>query len=105
MRIKTKSHQLKQYLKPLQKKLIKVNKDAAFYTGIPKLTIFSMLAKYTQQLVKRKQQKSVTLSIVLKYRKTPPASKRLINLCMEDRILLVLMKLRLGLLNKDLADR
>ena len=103
--MKAKSFQLKQLLGPLHKKLLKSNKDAIFYTGLPKLEVFYILAKYIQQYIRRKEKKPLTLTIQLKYRKAPLSLKHNVKLCIEDKILLVLMKLRLGLLNKDLADR
>lgn len=105
MLLKAKTKQLQRHNLPLHKKLLQKDQDVVFYTAIPNKEIFYMICNYYREFLPKTQNKKVGLSqIKLKYRKFQPM-KVFIQLSVEDRVLLVLMRLRLGLLRKDLADR
>ena len=95
----------KKIKKPLSVTTIKSDAKMRFYTGIQTIAIFnvifSLLKPYLPKLVYWRGSK-VTLS--KKTRNTPIRSQTH-KLCGKDKLLLVLMRLRLGLLNQDLADR
>lgn len=107
MALKHKSHQLKQLKRPLYQRLLLTDTDVHFYTGLPSIKIFQLVIHYVQKWQTLCQRNLPAAKLVLlRYRragtsKVSPASK----LVMSDRVLLVLMKLRLDLLHKDLADR
>ena len=93
--------------KPLYQTLLKVDSDAAFYTGCPCIESFNDLHEVTSPFMKRKWKgKSNTVSkIIRKFRKSPKKLGRKTKLTSQDELLLTLMKLRLGLMEKDLSDR
>lgn len=105
--LKTKTQQLKLHLRPLHKKLLQTDKDSSFYTGIHRLQLFYVICTYFRHSA-LSAARDVSLTVKLKYKKlqnTCTSQPTSIKLSIEDRILLVLMRLRLGLLRKDLADR
>ena len=77
-----------------------------FYTGLSSImlfeTLFQLLKPYLHQLTYWRGSKRATFN---------PKAKRTFNnstqkkLTYKDEFLMVLMRLRLGLLNEDLADR
>jgi len=106
LRLKEKSHLLKCFTKPVSQRLLKTDSDVVFYTGIPQLCTFNLVCKYMKDCTRSTSKKpTAALNVKLKYKKIKKMPERKLNLIMEDRILLTLMKLRLGLLHKDLADR
>lgn len=106
MVLRAKTAQLKLHQRPYHKKLLKTDQDASFYTGVPKVKIFELLAELYSQFHVVKKTKPVTHITQLKYKRFQNLRKNThVKLCNEDRLLLVLMRLRLGLLRKDLADR
>lgn len=96
LRLKHKTKLLSSLTAPLHKRLLTNDSKCSFYTGISLLTIFNALCAYTKEL-KAKVEKSNKGT----KDKRRPAPK----LYHEDAILLTLMKLRLALLHRDLADR
>lgn len=104
LQLKAKTTQLKLFLKPLHKKLLTRDGDVNFYTGIPNIRTFTAVCNYYGEFVKQRQRRRATFSFSAKYRQAP-IQKRKVKMSIEDRVLLTLMKLRLGLLHKDLADR
>lgn len=104
MHLKSKTKQLKQFLQPLHKRLLKADTNTNFYTGIPQTAMYISLCRYLKEFERQRNKKS-TLTIQLKYKVINVGEKRTCHLLMEDKVLLTLMKLRLGLLHKDLADR
>ena len=105
--------QVKKICRPKYKQLLNTNSDVLFYTGIPSLVVFNSLCKFAQkslQKTSRGQRTSRTISKLLKAKYnscsfTPVHERHIKRLCIADRILLTLMKLRLGLLHRDLSDR
>ncbi len=82
-----------------------INSDAKmrFYTGIQTVAVFNLLFSFLKPHVSNLvfwRGSKVTTSIASK--KTTTKTHRL---CCKDQFVLVLMRLRLGLLNQDLADR
>ena len=103
MLLKSKSALLKKHLLPYHKKLLKTDKDTSFYTGVPLTAIFYLICKLYNES-KPKKAKPPAYTVQLKYKRINSQRKNK-KLCSEDQILLVLMRLRLALLRKDLADR
>jgi len=115
MELKKASKHLAKLLSPIYKQLLKTDRMCKFYTNIPNTEMFLELCKYTAALQKKNYQKNKQFSAratwlvsrrrvknvhfvpVVKYRKT--------TLCHNDCILMTLMKLRLALLHRDLAQR
>ena len=85
-------------------KRIKSNAKMKFYTGIQTVALFSALSSFIQpclpNLVYWRGKKNI---VSTKYKRT--ATRRSPKLDEKNQFLLVLMRLRLGLLNEDLADR
>ena len=85
-------------------KRIKSDAKMKFYTGIQTVALFSVLFSLIQpclpNLVYWRGKKNI---LSTKYKRT--ATKRSPKLDEKNQFLLVLMRLRLGLLNEDLADR
>ena len=99
---------LAKFLEPVSKRLLKADTDVSFYTGLPNIKCFQALVKYHNDLLPKSQNrhKNIRFNVVAKYCKWIPAAKKPTKkLRSEERVLMVLMKLRLGLLHKDLADR
>lgn len=107
MLLKSKSFRLKNFLKPLHRQLLKTDQDTNFYMGIPNLNVYNAICKYIKEIECQNtaKEKTPAFRIQLKYRTVKPKRRMELKLKMEDRILLTLMKLRLGLLHKDLSDR
>ena len=104
MLLRAKQKQLKQLQRPLHLKLLTSDSNVLFYTGLPSLSTFKSLSKYIKEF-QYKPLKPPTVTIKLKYKAAKLGKKRQVHLSTEEKILLTLMKLRLGLLHKDLADR
>lgn len=111
LRLKERLKQLEPFLKPLYKKLLTSNHAAHFYTNLPTLDTFNILCKYVKryEMNIKKSTKSGRQTTLTKYwnLRSSARNQKLIQqiLCVEDRILMTLMKLRLDLLHRDLADR
>lgn len=92
---------------PLHKKLLKDDDSCVFYTGIPGYRAFSAICTYAKSHKEEcnKAKGKRTAKVQLKYYKRWNSAVVNKRLCLEDCVLLALMKLRLGLLRKDLADR
>ncbi len=90
--------------KPFTFRSIKTDEKMRFFPGIQKITIFhalyGILQPYVANLCYWRGSKKVYSSKLNRSRKKIPH-----KLCDQDQLLLTLMKLRLGLLNQDLADR
>ena len=94
--------------KPLSIKgyLIKTDKDVLFYPGIKSKTLFDKFLEYIKPLVKRKWRgPSVKRSIVRRFKNSPRKIGPKSKLSGRGEFLLCLMKIRLGLLHEDLANR
>ena len=86
--------------------LIKSNKDLNFFTGIHCRDLFSDLHDYISGFVRRRWRGiKCVVTHVRKYTRSPKKFGPNRKLNSIDEFLLTLMKLRLGLLNKDLAKR
>jgi hypothetical protein len=105
LQLKSHRSQLKTLIQPMHRKILKTSHDVHFYTGLPNLECFRAVVKYYNDLNKHEKKKPITYTIIHKYRKATPPKKPATKLVLEVKILLVLMKLRLGGLHKDLADR
>ena len=85
---------------------IKDDKKMKFYTGIPTVSIFNvifaLIAKYFPNIVYWRGAKRFVSSKVKKHQRDRQTFHKV---CKRDQFLLTLMKLRLGLLNEDLANR
>lgn len=85
--------------------ILKDDNDVTFYTGVPTLGLFNKLHNLIAPFVKRRWTGAKS---ALKTLKTFKSSARLgptRKLSSKVEFLMMLMKLRLGLLNKDLAKR
>lgn len=111
LQVKSQRSQLRKSLAPVYRKLLKSDADAVFYTGLPNLKCYKAVVQYYNDFqlpaTSPKKNQHARFNIASKYRKLTPSTPRkpTTKLCSQDRILMVLMKLRLGLLHKDLADR
>ena len=79
-----------------------------FYTGIPSINTFNGLYEFLAPKVKKIRYwrgPSRTSTPVRRFSAAPRKSGVVRRLTGQDELLLVLMKLRLGLLSRDLADR
>ncbi|XP_052224775.1 uncharacterized protein LOC127840402 [Dreissena polymorpha] len=89
----------------LSEKILQTNDDVNFYTGIKSWNIFSKFHKVISPLVNRRW--NGVVSVIKNVRrfseKTRSGPER--KLSSKSEFLLMLMKLRLGTLNKDLAKR
>ena len=86
--------------------LIKSNKDLNFFTGIHCRDLFSDLHDYISGFVRRRWRGiKCVVTHVRKYTRSPKKFGPNRKLNSIDKFLLTLMKLCLGLLNKDLAKR
>ena len=91
---------------PIDQRIIKTDKGVLFYTAIKSKALFDKLFEYIKPLVKRKWRgPSVKSSIFRRFKNSPnkigPKSKH----SRREEFLLCLMKIRLGLLHEDLANR
>ncbi|XP_057305232.1 uncharacterized protein LOC130642165 [Hydractinia symbiolongicarpus] len=93
--------------KPVNELLLNSDEDVMFYTGITSRILFDKLCSYITPYVKRKWRglKETNITLVRKYKRTPNKSGPKSKLCVKDEFLLMLMKIRLGLLGQDLAQR
>ena len=111
LQVKSQRSQLRKSLAPVYRKLLKSDADAVFYTGLPNLKCYKAVVQYYNDFqlpaTSPKKNQHARFNIASKYRKLTPSTpkKATTKLCTQDKILMVLMKLRLGLLHKDLADR
>ena len=92
--------------------ILKTDKDVVFYTGLPSKAVFDLLFEYVHpkvehmtywrgsSAVKKRMASGIQARAAKKKKVGRPRSCN-----QKDEMLLTLMKLRLGLLNKDLADR
>ena len=101
------SKKYKNITMPVSEKLITSDKSCEFYTGIRTISEFNELHDIIAPFNKRRWRgvKKTTSAIVRKYKKKPKSFGPDRKLCSKDEFCLFLMKLRLGLLNQDLADR
>ena len=97
-------HQAKQEAKAFTWTRIKSDAKMKFYTGIQSIRVFNVLFLLIEpclsKIVYWRGRKNV---VSTKYKRT--ATKRSLKLTGKNQFLLVLMRLRLGLLNDDLAER
>ena len=110
MTLRAANKRLLQLTGPLHKTLLKTDKDVLFYAGIPTKRVYYSLCKAVRKLshIQIKPSQNVTMRLRQKYKMLPSNTQRALHynkLSLADQILLTLMKLRLGLLHKDLADR
>jgi len=95
-------------IKPLSWSNIKSDKKMNFYTGLSSILLFNALFSLIEPFLKkitywRGTKHSKTISSKLSKRTFSPSSQK--KLSPKDELFLTLMRLRLGLLNEDLADR
>ena len=93
--------------KPLNENILKTDKNVLFYTGIKSLSVFNKLYNYIVPYVRRKWRGprfSVT-TFKRNFSKSPKKMGPATKLPGKDEFLLMLMKVRLGLLQEDLANR
>lgn len=95
--LKKATNRLAFFLQPTYKTLLRNDKLCRFYTGIPKLVVFNAVCTYIEHVITSEQPKQ----------HHPRKRNRLLprKLSVQNSVLLTLMKLRLGLLNTDLAER
>lgn len=109
LELKSKTHQLKLLTNPLHQQLFKKDQDVQFYTGIPNMETFKIIIKYLnewEKMCRKPSKKGAIYNVKLKYKQKNLTEKnKPVSLVLADKVLLVLMKLRLDLLHKDLADR
>ena len=93
----------KQTSPSVTKNLLRKDRDCRFYTGIEKCSVFHTLHDYVAPYVKRRWKGScrIVSTKVKRPSKFGPGRK----FCSTEECLLVLMRMRLGLLNADLARR
>lgn len=93
--------------KPVYQQLLKKDGDCAFYTGIESFHSFTKLHSLISPYVRRRWRglKRSTSNTTRNLKKEPNLFGPKRKLCSTDEFLMMLMKLRLGLFNKDLADR
>ena len=93
--------------KTVSEQLLINDAKCEFYIGIQKITVFEKLSNILSPLVRLRWRgtKKTTTGNVRKLKKQPKLFGPRRKLHCKDEFLLMLMKLRLGVLNKDLADR
>ena len=92
--------------KSLSEKLLRTNNDATFYTGIPTLTCYNKIHDYVSCKIKRKWRGAKKSSTKIRnFSKSPKKFGPKSKLSSKDEFLLIMMKIRLGLLEKDLSNR
>ena len=97
---------IKQMKKRKEGVCMKTDKDANFLTGIKTISLFSKIHDIVAPLVTRRWTGvSSMIRGLKKYKKKPLKLGPTRKLSSKSEFLLALMKLRLGLLNKDLAHR
>ena len=110
IQLKAKIKQLEPLLMPKHKQLLRDDKSVHFYTNLPNIDTFKTICNYVKsrkrmcpEAAKPKQKTLPEYWVIRKFRARVVAEDR--SLCLEDQILLTLMKLRLDLLHQDLANR
>ena len=92
--------------RPMSTSLIKTDSKMKFYSGIQSVAIFmalfALLKPFLPKLVFWRGSKTI---ISTKVKNSGCNGVKTQKVCGKDQFLLVLMRLRLGLLNEDLADR
>ncbi|XP_047137793.1 uncharacterized protein LOC124814300 [Hydra vulgaris] len=87
-------------------RILKTNSDCDFFTGVQTLAEFKSLHNIISPFVRRRWRGTLnTTPISRKFKKAPKQFGPLRKLLSEEEFLLFLMKMRLGLLNRDLAER
>ncbi|XP_045162255.2 uncharacterized protein LOC123527064 [Mercenaria mercenaria] len=98
-------HENKKFRKNFTDKILKTNDDVNFYTGLGSRSLFDKLHSVISPLVNRRW--IGVVSVVKKVRNFRPKTRLgpARKLTSKSEFMMMLMKLRLGLLNKDLAKR
>jgi len=86
-------------------KILKTDQDVNFYTGISKKSIFDKLYSFIAPFVNRRWTGVVSMMKNTRKFKTNARFGPARKMSSKTEFLMMLMKLRLGLLNKDLAKR
>ena len=90
----------------MDKQLLKTDTDVKFFTGIPSKIVYDKLFDFIKPTVQRKWYgPRVNTSIVRKFAKSPKKMGAKSKLSPREEFLMCLMKIRLGLLERDLAYR
>ena len=90
----------------IDKKILTSDKNVLFYTGIKNVNTFDKLFNFVKPLVKRKWRgPNVNTAIIRKFKKSPKKLGPKPKLSAREEFLMCLMKIRLGLLQEDLANR
>ena len=85
---------------------MKRNTDVTFYTGLCNIDCFNELHKLISPIIRRKWKGKRRPGVVVrKFKKSPKKLGPKLKLSTKDELLMTLMKLRLGLMERDLADR
>ncbi len=96
----------KTFKRPMTSKLITSDAKMRFYTGIHKIVIFNVLLGVLKPLVPKLVFWRGSRTIIsTKAKRGGYDGVKTHKLSIKEQFLLVLMRLRLGLLNEDLADR
>ena len=92
---------------PMHQRLLKKPRDCLFYTGIESVPLFEKLSEFIRPYVKRRWLGSKMTSTALKRKffKQPNRMGPERKLNAKDEFLMLCMRLRLGLLEQDLANR
>ena len=91
---------------PLYKQLLKSNKKCNHYTRIQTLKQFEKIYDIVSPFIQRRWRgkKISSTRIIKKFRAIPKKFMPGRKLCGKDELLLMLMKLRQGMLKEDIAD-
>ena len=110
--LNTQIHVLKQKVRSYEKKsngdrILKNDSDVLFFTGLDFRAIFLKLHEFVVPFVKRcwKGLHQVSKTVKRQFTASPKKFGPSRKLSSNDELLLTLMQLRLGLLNRDLANR
>ena len=92
---------------PLYSQLLKTSKDCEYYTGVTNLSLFQNLHDFIVPFIRRRWRGVSLTSKRLKrqFCKLPKGMGPARKIHSKDEFLLLLVRLRLGLREKDLADR
>ena len=90
--------------------ILKNDKKIKYYTGLPSREVFNLLYDYVHPKVEKMAYWRGTKHVIgskriRKFIKSPKKFGPSRKLSIKDELLMVLMKLRLGLMNEDLSDR
>ncbi len=99
---------LKKTMKISHANLLKEDGDVRYYTGIPNKATFYAIHERVAKYVRRRWKGKASISstkVSRKFTKSPKKFGPERMLCSQDEMLLTLIRLRLGLLRKDLGDR